>query len=95
MNSCHVLQEEFPQVEVLLARDVRVLRDVRRSADEDGGLANPRLARGLAGAIWRPEHLRERERESVLTQWGATLVIQLRERERERAVCAPFRFSVK
>jgi hypothetical protein len=47
-----------------------------RTFVEEGGGGTPAEQRGK----------REREREiiSVLTQWGATLVIKLRERKRER-----------
>ena len=43
-----------------------------------------RVRRGAAEwGVARHGEGRERERERELTQWGATLVIQLRERERE------------
>ena len=43
-------------------------------------MGSPRPAEGARKALRE----RERERESRLTQWGATLVIQLREKKRRR-----------
>ena len=75
MNSCPELQEAFPQDAVLqlvlLARDVRVLRAQEmaraRAPDEQGRPANLRQGPDIAAACWRPEHLRERERERQRT----------------------------
>ena len=78
MNSCPELQEAFPQDTVLqlallalLARDVRVLRAQEmaraRAPDEQGRPANLRQGPDIAAACWRPEHLRERERERQRT----------------------------